>query len=586
MSEKAVSAWRDARNIKWGSEIPREFYCDQPYIVVTERGEWVCVMTTGQGVEGERGQHVVATISGDQGQTWSELIDIEPADGPEASWVMPLLVPGGRIYAFYTYNTDNRQDVISDSGQLISRVDTLGDLMFKYSDDDGRTWSAERYKVPIRSMAIDRNNPYGGEPQFFWGVGKPIIHQGAVYMGLAKVGSFGEGFMASSEGFFMKSINILTERDASRLEWETLPDGDYGIRAPHGRVADEHNPAGLSDGSLYCTFRTVEGHNGHAYSRDGGHTWTTSQYAEYRPGGRRIKHPRAANFVRKFSNGKFILWFHNHGRDNRATPSLAYHDRNPVWMCGGVEKDGFIHWSQPEIVLYDDDPAVRISYPDFIEDGGKYFISETQKTIARIHELDGALLEAMWGQHDIGAAVRTQRGLLFEAEAAALAGAPTALPKLPSLQNGGSFTIELWLLAGSRSAAGPLLDTRGADGKGIAVELTARGTLRLTMNDGRSESSWESDDGLLPPNRWHHAAIIVDGGPHIITMVIDGELCDGGTTRQFGWGRFSPELRDVSGGELGVIGGAGTITVGALRLYDRYLLTSEAVGHYHAGRQA
>ena len=36
-------------------------------------------------------------------------------------------------------------------------------------------------------------------------------------------------------------------------------------------------------------------------------------YAVYTPGGRRIKHPRAANFVRKFSNGKFLYWFHNHG---------------------------------------------------------------------------------------------------------------------------------------------------------------------------------------------------------------------------------------------------------------------------------
>ncbi len=77
-------------------------------------------------------------------------------------------------------------------------------------------------------MQIDRDNPYEGKVQFFWGVGKPIIHEDSVYMGLAKVGSFGDGFMASSEGIFVKSSNILTESSPERIEWETLPDGDRG----------------------------------------------------------------------------------------------------------------------------------------------------------------------------------------------------------------------------------------------------------------------------------------------------------------------------------------------------------------------
>ena len=34
-------------------------------------------------------------------------VDIEPSTGPEASWVMPLAVPGGRVYVFYTYNSEN-----------------------------------------------------------------------------------------------------------------------------------------------------------------------------------------------------------------------------------------------------------------------------------------------------------------------------------------------------------------------------------------------------------------------------------------------------------------------------------------------
>ncbi len=136
-----------------------------------------------------------------------------------------------------------------------------------------------------------------------------------------------------------------------------------------------------------------------AYSRDGGHTWTPRPM---RPTGRgpADQAPSRANFVRKFANGKFLYWFHNHGGEPvRAAPGIPTKGATLPGSPGGVEKDGLIHWSEPEILLYDDDPATRMSYPDFIEDGGRYFVTETQKTIARVHEIDPTLLEAVWN-HD------------------------------------------------------------------------------------------------------------------------------------------------------------------------------------------
>ena len=61
----------DPRNIVNGLRIPSEGYADQPYVVVTSNGTWVCTLTTGKGLEGQQGQHVVATVSRDQGNTWS-----------------------------------------------------------------------------------------------------------------------------------------------------------------------------------------------------------------------------------------------------------------------------------------------------------------------------------------------------------------------------------------------------------------------------------------------------------------------------------------------------------------------------------
>ena len=70
-AETAPNPAGDWRNIAKGSPIPKEGYCDQPYVVITDDGNWLCVLTTGAGVEGQAGQHVVATISADHGRTWT-----------------------------------------------------------------------------------------------------------------------------------------------------------------------------------------------------------------------------------------------------------------------------------------------------------------------------------------------------------------------------------------------------------------------------------------------------------------------------------------------------------------------------------
>ncbi|NOU68869.1 hypothetical protein GC096_33155 [Paenibacillus sp. LMG 31461] len=580
----------DWRNIATGVELPKEGYCDQPYTVITHDGNWLCVMTTGKGEEGDNDQHIVATISNDQGLTWSPLIEIEPPGPPESSWVTPLLAPSGRVYVFYTYNKDNLREVKTRYSWLHKRVDTLGEFAFKYSDDHGRTWSKQRFSIPVRHFQIDRMNPYEGEVRFFWSVCKPIVHKGAVYIGLAKVGSFGDGFMESSEGAFVRSDNLLRENDPARVQWETLPDGETGLRAPQSAVADEHNLVSLSDGSLYCIYRTTEGYSCHAYSRDDGHTWTPPEHTVYAPGGPKIKHPRAATFVRKFSNGHYVLWFHHHGMNwapmlTSNNQFLPYADRNPVWLSGGRERNGYIHWSQPEIILYDEDPQTRISYPDFIEANGRYYITETQKSLARIHEIDASLLDGLWNQQDLRTIASA--GLSFTLDASIEdegAERNLLLPDLGDLCNGTGFSIDLWVDFAEISPR-TIIDTRGTNGIGFALASTQSGTVQLVMNDGRTESSWSSDRNLLQPHSLHHVVITVDGGPKLISFVIDGRLCDGGSDRQFGFGRFNRDMRNVTGSCQIHIDSEMRKVVRSLRIYNRCLRTSEAVGHFRAGLQ-
>ncbi len=117
----------DWRNIVSGTEIPRENYSDQPYVVITKDGNWLCVLTTGNGKKGLPLSTLSPLSAVISGKTWSTPVDIEPATGPEASWVMPLAVPSGRVYAFYTYNSENLRLIEkSNSPTYAKRVDTFG----------------------------------------------------------------------------------------------------------------------------------------------------------------------------------------------------------------------------------------------------------------------------------------------------------------------------------------------------------------------------------------------------------------------------------------------------------------------------
>ncbi|MBI3684007.1 MAG: exo-alpha-sialidase [Acidobacteria bacterium] len=606
LAASALGQLRDPRDIRAGRAIPTESYADQPYIVKTDDGAWLMCVTTGAGREGDPGQHIVTMRSTDQGRTWSKPVDVEPPSLPEASWAVMLKTPPDRIYIFYIHNTGNMRKVIADDppykGGYGTRVDSLGYFVFKYSDDHGQTWSAKRYTIPVREFEIDRRNAYGGKVRFFWNVGRPFAHNGSGYVPLHKVGGFGEGFFTSTEGVLLRSANLLAERDPEKIAWETLPDGDLGIRTPPGGgpIAEEHSFSVLSDGSFFTVFRTIDGHPAFSYSRNGGRTWDAAQYMRYADG-RLIKHPRAANFAWRCQNGKYLYWFHNHGGrfilEHPQRRTMAYEDRNPVWLAGGEEADSpegrIIRWSQPEIALYDDDPMVRMSYPDLIEDQGKYFLTETQKEIARVHEIDPVLLAGLWNQstNKTAAAHGLLLDLPFRGQTMPDSGDAPGLPMLVRRRPGGhgtedlrgGFSIDLWVQFRSLRAGQVILDNRTPDGRGFALRTSPGGTVEILLNDGRTDNAWESQPGLLEAGQLHHIAVIVDGGPRIMTFVIDGKLCDGGDHRQFGWGRFSPNLRSANGGRLLRIGEGFDGEVRRLRIYGRYLRTSEAIANFRAG---
>ena len=121
------------------------------------------------------------------------------------------------------------------------------------------------------------------------------------------------------------------------------------------------------------------------------------------------------------------------------------------------------------------------------------------------------------------------------------------------------------------------------------MTTTENTALRLELSDGKNRTRWDSDPGRLRPGRRHHVVFNVDVAPRLITVVVDGELCDGRGVagRPFGYTRFGDSNVPLTGKEIGDVSGSPTLKVAGsverLRVYGRYLTTSEAIGNFRTG---
>ena len=308
-----------------------------------------------------------------------------------------------------------------------------------------------------------------------------------------------------------------------------------------------------------------------------------------------LKNPRGPITPKRMGNGQYLMLFYN---DDGSSGIFPAESRNPYWLTCGVEVEGHgILWSQPEVALYDryNHGKEAGGYPDFIESAetGAIYITETQKTTARIHKIDESLLGALFGQHN----------------ASALASHPVAIfgPKSPSVPAPAFASIYQWTHAGQgfsislvlagHGAARPaeaVLDARNADGAGVAVLVGAGGSIELHLQDATVASLngvYRTDPlctaALAAPGD-HFVGLVVDAGPMIVSFVVDGLLCDGGhSPKAAGWSWLEP-IRSLQGATTMAVGRcqpgphcadyAGTVVAG--RVYERALYTSDLVGDY------
>lgn len=544
----------DWRNIANGIPIVKDGYADQPYLIKTDDGAWLCCVTVSSGEEGNPDQHVQTMRSTDMGASWSAPVRLEAPGEAENSYAVMLKTTGRRIYIFYNHNTDRVKEVLfHDRSGSFDRVDSLGHYVFRYSDDDGRSWSEKRYEIPVREFACDRNNVYGGKIRFFWNVGRPCLRNNEAFLTLHKVGEMGEGFYSQSEGALLHCPNINSESDPEKLIWETLPDGDTGLLSPPGcgKIAEEQNCVVLSDGTICCSYRSVCGYGIEAYSRDGGHTFSEPHF-KLRYDGTPLKNPRACNTVWKYAPGKYLYWFHNHGgkfildmvcgklRNNFPSP---YSDRNPVWLCGGTEvatDNGLeIRWGEPQIVLYDRDRDTRMSYPDFIMENGRCFLTETEKKVARIHEIPTDFLESLFTPVELKSVAVSEGG---EIDFSVIAHPDNVF--MP----GANYTLRFEL---DSFTPGTLCRSVNDNGLGFEVKINENNKVLFLWLDPQ-QGVFAASETL--PGRTRDLKITLDMCAAVLSFTADGRFCDGGDEKQFGWQRLSRDMSNLFAGGNGKLG--------------------------------
>ena len=628
---------RDSRDLKSGTIISdRNGYYDSQNIVAVEVADQQhptlsVVLHHSENREGGPGLRLFGSRSFDQGRNWTPLAAIEPDPERQSHDGYQLVQrrPGrpDRIFVFYGCNFGAHP-----AGKTLSRTDMQLDegYYFRFSDDAGASWSHQRGVVPVRRTRIDRANPWEGRTMGMFLCDKPSIIDGAVYMAFQKTPD-GAGETAHSEVFFLCSKDFLHCEDPTTATWKTLPEGDAGLCAPGGALALGEEPHVLSvgkiPGRLFSLWRTETGKLAASYSSDSGKHWEPSFWLNFdgkprpqSPSGY-LRNPRGAitpcelRTPSATAGSEYALLYYNNGRTERS----GYCGRRVLWLTTGRSTDdGHICWHQPEIVLWWDGPGYEErddwneewsivdgpGYADWLEDQhGRLSFVQSNKLGVRYHIVEPRLLELLRHQPELDELPSEAKSLDVQPDSPVSGAARAALdaPALVDIRSRGGFTIILQL-RGNRKSLRPgesiieawstITAARGEGPtektltRGYAIRLTEDLEVELLLRDGCGEDVHHASNASGHPEIWdeqsHTIAFICDGGPRILSTVVDETLDDGGHTSQ-GWSFLPKMLGDLGGDELVLCAAFGG-QLERLLVYDRPLTTSEAISASRALR--
>ena len=314
-----------------------------PRATITPNGDYMVLFPSGRG-EWYQGKEMLALRSKDNGHTWSEatvafdasqshhgFVPLIPKkgtgpicrNGPEgAAHKLDLSPFSGRIYAFGT------QAIPGSVGDRKLGLHENTPIGFRYSDDDGHTWSAVELIEPA------------GDPEFR---GMSCVRMCETQAGTWLIGSHdGIWSMPRDPKHPVATRQYILRSDDRGKTWTLAP----GAR-PNGWFVkgfdrmDEGTVVAFEGGDIVTFVRTAEGHIWETRSMDDGKTWSEPKPTP-------LVHPDAPPMVFHLADGRTLVAL-IHNRHDPSSPHFKISDRNEIWAT--LSKDGGRTWGEPRFVF-------------------------------------------------------------------------------------------------------------------------------------------------------------------------------------------------------------------------------------------
>lgn len=345
---------------------------DNEHFLVFEapKTDELLAMWTQSSVEGRGDNRIVLARSMD-GVRWSDPIIIA-GGGPgresrQASWGFPIVAKTGRIYCFYTKETEN-YDQRQSSGVMGTA----------FSDDNGHTWK-NGADLTVPKTKYDNPDPSIPPNWIVWQ--KPVRDRNGHWIAgytrtssEAAVKKPGPNWPdIDSRSAFVRFENADDGPDPKDLRLTWLPAGSDGLEVPHKTypkisVCQEPSTVLLPDGRLFTVMRTMTGRIWYSVSDDNGETWRAPEVLRYKDDGAEVLNPIAPCPVYALADGRYLLVYNNNegAKDgyNQFAKTWKVNQlnflRNPAFIAvGEFRKEAHqpIWFSQPKELLDTDGVA-------------------------------------------------------------------------------------------------------------------------------------------------------------------------------------------------------------------------------------
>lgn len=292
---------------------------------VTPNGDFLLMFPEGRHYNGATSKvnEMVAYRSQDSGRTWQGPVYPFRIDFNQHGFI-PLIPKGTkRIYCFGTQPLLNRAE--TEEGRQENAP-----IGFRYSDDDGWTWSDTRLIRPTN------------DPDF---TGMSVTRMYETERGTWLLGAHEADWSCKP---LVTRQYILRSEDRG-MTWELLPGPrPCGWQAPGWARMDEGRPIALGGDRVLLLIRTPEGRLWEARSEDDGRTWSVPKPTS-------LVHPDAPPMVFLLSDQKTLVVFHHnrHSDTNYSGLSMdkadTMKDRSELWVS--LSDDGGLTWSDPRFLL-------------------------------------------------------------------------------------------------------------------------------------------------------------------------------------------------------------------------------------------